>query len=75
MASKPSVDPSERGALPRPFLWSFLEAVTPVIRNDDTTVAETETDSGKDGIVRKDYADDEDQDCHSSGLVAIFCHD
>lgn len=58
----PSVDPSERIVSPRPFLWSFLEAATPVIRDDDTTVAETETDSGKDGIVKKDYADDEDQD-------------
>ena len=46
----------------RPFLWLFLEAATPVVASGDPTVAETETESGKDGIVKKDYADDEDED-------------
>jgi hypothetical protein len=55
----------------RPFLWLFLEATKPVVASNDPTVAETETESGKDGIVKKDYADDEDEDdgSHTNTLL------
>ena len=62
MVSLQSSEVSTISPDPRPFLWLFLEAATPVIAGLDPTVAETETESGKDGIVKKDYADDEDED-------------
>ena len=47
--------------VPRPFLLLFLSPASMVIQNNsDPTVWETETESGKDGIVKKDYSDDED---------------
>lgn len=44
---------------PRPFLFMLLAAATPTA-NDDPTIWETKAETGGDGNVDKDYADDED---------------
>lgn len=48
--------------IPRPFLLAFVSPAGKVMRdNDDPTIWETEAQTSDDGIVRTDYADDEDE--------------
>ena len=47
---------------PRPFLLAFVSPAGKVMRdNGDPTIWETEAQTSDDGIVRTDYADDEDE--------------
>jgi hypothetical protein len=43
-----------------PFSLLFAQKVVPVCNDDQTVGAETEVESGRDGIVRKDQEEDED---------------
>ena len=62
----------EAPVVPLPFLLLFLEVATPALHeSDDPTIAETETDSGKDGIVKKDYADDEDESSEPTNTLLL----
>jgi hypothetical protein len=55
-----SEQPHDGPIVPHPFLLLFVTAATPTA-NNDPTIWETESESGQDGVVRKDYADDEDE--------------